>query len=365
MPNIRTVTSRGPCECPPDGYQLGTDVVAVDIIDGNPAVYGYYTANIDDFGFDRDASTETEDLRDLLGLPDPTVDSSGNVVLLYKYGSGIKVDPAEANYHVWRPLRYDCGCRYYGCQDVSTEVTAEDTETIPCFLERFYDDEGELDFSLDKLSVIPKMILPEVYGVGDGARYDGGIPNMLFVDQSVNGSPSNYDGIPAVGSFKNYTDSAGIIHSARWKLSGDVLDITFITRDPRVPGEPDVGRIVKKGRSARIFRTGIVTVTRQLLRVGPEGYVVLGQGVAQQASEFQTTFGCGDEFSDPFVYKFNTNVLDQVELEGGTVMVQDPEAAAVVDLQWWPSAVYGTVSTFSLYNGGQFGPVSTLPPPSE
>ena len=355
MPNIRTATSRGPCDCPADGYQLGSDVAAVDIIDGNPAEYGVFTANIADFGFDRDDTAESADLRTLLGLPDPAVDSNGDVALYYKYGSGIKVGQTDAHYDIWKPYRYDCGCNVYTCAEENTEITSTAVETIPCFLNRFIDEDGELDFNCDQVTMIPVMVLNETVGVGDGTRMDGDITNMLSIEST---------GIPASGSFKNYVDSYGIIHSARWAITGDVLDITFTTKDPRIPGLPEQGRIVRNGKGVRVFKTGIITVMRQLLRVVDGGYVILGQGVAQSEGEFQTTFGCGDVSDDPFIYHYNNNVLEQLEFIIGTTVVQDPEDSTA-EFEWWPTVLTGTNSGFKLFDGGQFGPVSTLSPPSE
>ncbi len=360
MPNIRTSTSRGPCDCPVDAYTLGSSVVAVDIIDGNPAEYNEFVANIDDFGIDRDDTSDSADLREILGLPDPEVDSEGNITLRYKWGSGIKVESGDRDYDIWKPHRYDCGCGHYDCDGGSTDI-----EPIPCFLDRFVDDNGVLDISCDQATVIPVMLLQETYGVGTGIRMDGEIPNMFFQDSSVDGTIDTYDGIPVSGSFSNYVDPYGIIHSARWSISGDTLDITFITKDPRIPGVPEEGRIVRIGRSVRVFKTGIVTVTRQLLRIIDGGYVILGQGVAQTIGEFQTTFGCGDETSDPFAYHYNNNVLDQVEMYSNSVLaLQDPEDSTD-EFEWWPAVLTGTVEGFRLFDGGQFGPVTELPAPSE
>lgn len=361
MPNYITKSARATCECPPTGYVTGSNIVAVDKIDGNPAEYGTFTANIDDFGIDRDNTSESADLRTLLGLPAPSIDSNGDINLLYRYGSGIKVDSSDHNYHIWKAFRYDCGCSYYDCS--GTDITGNDALPLPCFVERYIDGEGELDFSNDKISIIPILSLSETQNVGAGIRYDGSLVNYLTVDGTTSPIPV-YAGIPTSGSFKNYVDPYGIVHSARWTISNDILDITFTTKDPRIPGEPEIGRVFRDGRNVRIFRTGVVTVIRQLLRVTSGGYAIIGEGTDQRIAEFQTTFGCGDISSDtPVLYKYDNNILDQVEFESGTIITQDPEPSA--EYQWWPSVSVGTSNTFTLPDTGRFGPVTVLPKPSE
>lgn len=361
MPNYINKSSRPTCECPPTGYSTGTNIVAVDIIDGNPAEFGFFTASIDDFGIDRDNTSESADLRAILGLPAPTVDSAGNIDLLYRYGSGIKVEPSDHNYPIWKAFRYDCGCTYYDC--AATDVTGNDALPLPCFVDRYIDDEGELDFSNDKITIIPTLSLDETITVGSGLRFDGGIPNHLTIDSTASSIPT-YAGIPLNGSFKNYVDPYGIVHSARWLISNDILDITYTTKDPRIPGEPEIGRVFRDGNRVRVYRTGLVTVTRQLLRVTNGGYVIIGEGTNQTVAEFQATFGCGDDYShNPLLYKFNNNILDQVEFESGTILSQDPEPSA--EYQWWPSVTSGTANSFSLPDTGRYGPVTTLPKPSE
>lgn len=371
MPNIRTSTSRGPCDCPPDGYTSGSDVAAVDFINGNPAEWGTYTAAVEDFGIDRDDTSESADLRDLLGLPDNGADSSGNVTLTFKCGSGIKVDPTDNNYGIWKAHRLDCGCGAYSC-----ETGTEGLSSISCTLDSFRDDQGELDFNCDKVTMIPIMVLRETYGVGNGTRLDGSIPNLMFLDSAISNAVSVYDGIPTTGSFTNYIDTYGIIYSASWTISGDTIDITFTTKDPRIPGEPEQGRVVKIGNSVRVFKTGYVTTIRQKIRVIDGGYVIIGQGEKVEVKEFQTTFGCSDIIpSDPFVFHVDTNVLEQVEMiitdvstsGGGDAVVVDPENSSE-EFTWYPVLLpEGTNPTtgFRLFDGGCFGPISTLPTPSE
>lgn len=357
-------SSAGTCPCPADGYTPGPDVVAIDYINGNPAEYGEFTMAISEFGIDT-GDTEDELLREFLNLPDAGGGTDGTVTLKYKLGSGIKVSPSDPNYHIWRPYRLDCGCLTYDCSE--TTSTAEDsygnvTDTIPCIIAQFIDENGELDFNYDQLTVAPTMVLAENYGVGDGTRLDGSIPNLMFFDPEIQHAIETYNGIPVNGRFDNYVDPYGIIYSAEWLISGATVDITTTIKDPRIIGEAEEqGRVERTGNTIRVIKRGMIGTIHEVIRVVDEGYVILHRSESSEEGEFQATFGCGDEYAgDPFYYHLDTNVLDQVEFQGGSDFVQDPEDDTT-EFEWWPQVITddeGNIISFQLFDSGHHGPIS-------
>lgn len=349
------------CFCPEGGYQPASDVTWVDYIDGYPAEYNEYSIHIDSFGIDTGNPTDDAALRELLNIPDSGVGTDGYINLKYRLGSGIRVSLNNNEIPFWKGFRLDCGCLKYECGIEETTIV----DSLPCPVNNFVNDNNEFDFNPDQLTVIPRVILREYFGINDGTVLDGSIPNLMFCDSSIQNTPSIYNGIPLVGSFSNYVDPYGIVYSAYWHIYGDNIDITFTTCDPRIPGEPESGRVERVGNKIRVIKTGIITTTRQLLRVVTDGYVIVGQGTTQVVGEFQANFGCGDEYGDPFHYHLNNYVTDVVELisTGGSedvVLLRSPPEPA--EFIWWPSLVDNSSGTgFVFYDGGQYGPLSEIP----
>jgi hypothetical protein len=81
-----------------------------DYIDGHPAVTGLY----DDFpeGYCHDRPDYLCQVAEVgLGLPEYGGAGSGTELsLLFKCGSGIRVEKTESIHHFWRGIRLDCGC---------------------------------------------------------------------------------------------------------------------------------------------------------------------------------------------------------------------------------------------------------------
>ncbi len=343
--------------CPDDAYSVSvTDAVAVDFINGNPAEYGEFVANIADFGIDKGNSDDSE-LRELLGLPEAGGDIDGNVTLRFKCGSGILVDSSDPNYHIWKAYRLDCGCLKYDCGTGSEEPL-----DITCPIDEYRDSDGTLDFNSDKIITIPYLKLNETFGVGDGTRLDGSIPNLMFFDASIEHSLTTYNGIPPIGRFDNYTDPYGIIYSAQWTISGSTIDITTIIKDPRIPGQStETGFVRRTGNSVRVFKHGLISTIRQVIRRDTTGYTILLQTERQEEGDFQATFGCDDTYStDPFLYHVNTSALDQVEFDGGSDFVQDP-VDSTEEFAWWPQVSFdenGNIVMFEFFDAGVEGPLS-------
>lgn len=347
-------SSLQPCPCPDDHIVVGNAATAyIDYVDGYPAEWGDYTADLTDLGVDRNINpTDDVDLRDLLGIPG--LGTEGDTpALLFKLGSGIRVMPGDREYAHWQGYRLDCGCLKYICEgDTDVEGTGEPGSLIDCSVSLFLDEGGEFDWNCDQVEMIPVMVLPEEVGVGSGEVLDGSSDLFSVIQDTEE------------GSFTNYVDDHGVIYSAAWKSSadGDTIDITHITMDPRVPGEDPTGRIVKVGRGLRVFRRGVVTIVREVVRFCNDMVVVIKRGHKQMIEEFQTTFGCGDETSAPFDNFLNHGVTDEIEMIiGTTTVLSDPEEETFT---WEPQVVVDTSAgetAFQLPAANGFGPLKEIP----
>ena len=354
------LSSVAPCPCPDTGYQPGSDVAYIDHLDGYPGEYGEFSFEADDITFDRGTS-EDADIRIMLGL---STAPTGTLTAKYKFSSMIKVERSDPEYYRWKGYRLDCGNSKYTCIDETTaDSVGNDAQLIPNPIELFRNDNGDLDLSCAQLIINQDMILPETIGA-NGNIFNGIIPNWMFIDQDVANAEPTFNGIPVDGAFNAFIDDYGLIYSAAWKITGDLIDITWMIKDPRVPGQPDAGRIVRTGNKIRVWRTGVVTIIRQQLKVVQGGYVIMAQGTHQEIDEFQTTFGCGDTTVkiDPFVYHFDNMVSDAIEFSSGSgVILSDP---ADPEFIWFPELTTNSNGDGFILPGAQLVPLTQLPNPS-
>ncbi len=333
-------SSATPCPCPPGGIPIGSgDTTHVDYLDGHAAEYGEYDVDISDYGIGRGSPTDEAELRDLLGIPDPGTDVP--ISLVFKLGSGIRVSPSSAEHPYWKGYRLDCGCLKYDCGG----STASDGSLIPCSISRYVDDRGNLDLNPDQVQMLPKMKLLETFPGGDGTIMDGSLDTMFELAESE-GS----------GSFDNFVDEYGVVYSARWQSAGpDTLEITTIIKDPRVPGKPDAGRVLRTANGLRVFRTGVITTIFERVRKCEDTSIVVEKTSTQEIGEFQCTFGCGDEKGDPFTRHMSHSISDSIEMIIGTeTVVSDPEEKEFV---WDPQVILGSDGSvsFSLPSPNGYG----------
>jgi hypothetical protein len=167
------------------------------------------------------------------------------------------------------------------------------------------------------------MILAESFGACS-SRYgrfpqnaptgDPTIPNMLCFDSTKIQLDLN-EKFPPSGEYF-FVDPTGVIHEGSFEIEGNRIDITFKTKDPRVPGESPQGFITANNK---VFRRGVITTCRQILEVTPStgDVAILSSGCTQSIETFQTTFGCGDSPlpQDPFAFHYNCGLLDEIEFE--------------------------------------------------
>jgi hypothetical protein len=88
----------------------------------------------------------------------------------------------------------------------------------------------------------------------------------------------------------------------------DILDLIFVTKDPRTPGA-NSDEFIKDGR---VYVKGIITTTRQIIR---NGTIIEAEGVEQVVDYFQINVKCGDTaFENPFSYGIDCAIHDDLEI---------------------------------------------------
>jgi hypothetical protein len=311
------------CSNPSASFVAGeTGVSGADFIDGYPSEFDQFAFDITDHDFGRGGS---DDIDLIMALNLPLTGSPQPNSLLFKMGSGIRVEEPDLVARFHKPCRLDCMCLFFECELGTGETIPQPVRVDRCNIETFREPDGSLDLNCDRATLLPTMLLPETYGgcstrMGlfphSAATGDPTIPNMFCFDaEKVNLSLD--EKFPPNGDFF-FVDSAGIIHEGMFEISGDRIDITYTTRDPRVWGEEPTGSVeITTSGSKRVFREGIVTTCRQLLEVAGTDTNILATACLQGVDTFQTTFGCGDAKlpTDPFAFHLECGILDDLEFE--------------------------------------------------
>lgn len=104
-----------------------------------------------------------------------------------------------------------------------------------------------------------------------------------------------------------YADEYGQQYKIDWSTDNGIIDITTITLQPYVWGEESKGYI----NNHILYRYGIVSVIRQLLRPIENGYEIISEGSSQYQDYIQTNFICATGPSDNFAYHLNCGLLDE------------------------------------------------------
>lgn len=128
-----------------------------------------------------------------------------------------------------------------------------------------------------------------------------------------------------------YKDQYDQLYRTTWSTVGDVIDLTTIIQQPYVWGEPPAGRI----ENHVLFRRGIITVTRQVIRPFPGGYEIVAEGTSSYIDFIQMNFPCQVGPTDQFKYHLNHGMTDSCE----TLMTDgprwaDPDSSDDDDIIW-------------------------------
>lgn len=113
----------------------------------------------------------------------------------------------------------------------------------------------------------------------------------------------------AVGSVF-YKDDYETTYKIDWETVGNIVDITTITETPYVWGSKR--RAYKNGYI--LFRLGMVSVQRQLIKIVDHGYEIVAEGVASYEDYIAMNYACGRTPKDNFLYHLNNVAQDEVEL---------------------------------------------------
>lgn len=93
-----------------------------------------------------------------------------------------------------------------------------------------------------------------------------------------------------------------------WSTVNDVIDYLMVVKQPYVWGMAAEGYI----RNGILFRKGIVTTTRQVIRPLPDGYEIVAEGSTQIIDFIQMNFPCAINPSDNFSYHVNNGLIPEV-----------------------------------------------------
>jgi len=107
-----------------------------------------------------------------------------------------------------------------------------------------------------------------------------------------------------------YKDEYDQIYEVSWETIGGSIDITTITKQPYVWNQKREGYI----KNRTLFRKGIITVHRQVLKTTTDGYIIVAEGASQYVDYFQATFPCEVGPVDVFKHHLDCVTLDEEEI---------------------------------------------------
>lgn len=108
-----------------------------------------------------------------------------------------------------------------------------------------------------------------------------------------------------------YRDDYDTLYYISWATVGSVIDLTTITMQPYVWGKPSKGYVL----NGLVFRLGIITVQRQVLRIISGGYEIVAEGSSQYEDYIKTNFPCEPGPTDIFKYHLDSSALDVVDFQ--------------------------------------------------
>lgn len=106
-----------------------------------------------------------------------------------------------------------------------------------------------------------------------------------------------------------YQDEYLALYDVSWETVNGNLDITSVVSDPYIWGEENQGYV----QNNKVFRLGMVTVTRQVIRVFDGGYEIVAEGSSRYIDYIQTNFVCEEGPVDNFTYHVDCGISDDIE----------------------------------------------------
>lgn len=285
------------------GYPASTDCVAADVIgfsDGDTSgdTYIFCTDEPDptcDTGhLDRPAIATALEM--------PQVGSAARNIARYFGNSMIYLRNTDVEHRYYVPYRLDCECLNNSC-NVTESVT--DNQETACNAPYITDANGNLDVGCDKIEIDLAIALEETMTLCSRIT-NNDLPNLFCLNAECE--------VPERGDFV-YKDDYGIIYEVEWVVAEDTMDIVVSIKDPRIPGEEAEGYVVQSREGARVFRKGIISIVRQIIKFTDLSYYIDAEGSEVSIGYFQTNVVCNqDQFDDPFSYGINCALKDSIEM---------------------------------------------------
>lgn len=200
------------------------------------------------------------------------------------------IQSSDVLYRFFVPYRLDCACLNSSCG--TNDPTGVDG--VSCNQSVLYDKDGNFDPDCDKLEVDLAIALRETMTLCDRLT-NNDLANLFCLNDSC--------ATPESGEFR-FQDDYGIIYEVDWIFMEDTMDITVVTKDPRVPGEESDGYVESSKGSFKIFRKGVISTVRKIIKIDSLGDVIIdAEGSEVVVGFFQTNVTCGDQqFDAPFSY---------------------------------------------------------------
>lgn len=112
-----------------------------------------------------------------------------------------------------------------------------------------------------------------------------------------------------------YKDPYDQLYDVRWETVNGLIDITTEIHQPHVWGEVPNGYI----KNGVLFRSGIVTIKRQILRIFDGGYEIIAEGASQVHDFIQMNFPCTTGPVDNFIFHLDHYIADKTvfKITGG------------------------------------------------
>lgn len=280
-------------------FSSANTVCEEDFIDGYPAETGRFTDTVE-----INRGSEIDLFEIFPGLPEVGTQPD----FLFRYNSGVLLSVTDPLWQHYKGWRYDCGCEFFDCSADSRERVDR------CHVDLF-EQMGQFVPDCDQVELDLDLVMSDTIGICS-TQFDGTIPNHLCFDEDAIELTVS-EKFPPEGSFF-FVDSYGIQYRGAFEVSGDRIDITLETKDPRVPGQAPQGSF----NGIEVFKRGLVTTLRQIVEApatSEEDATVIAEGCEQVVETFKTNFTCGDERpTDPFAFKYSCAVVDELEITTGT-----------------------------------------------
>ncbi len=107
-----------------------------------------------------------------------------------------------------------------------------------------------------------------------------------------------------------FKDEYDTLYNVDWRTVSGVIDFTSTVGQPFVWGKSRTGFM----RDGVLFRRGIVTITRQVLRPFSGGYEIVAEGSSQYEDDIQMNFPCQTGPTDPFKYHLDRFLVDELAI---------------------------------------------------